>query len=338
MGVKYLNNYLVKKCAEHYCSNAIMQINLNKFADKIIVIDTSIYMYKFLEDDNNIINNFKKLISLLLQNKITPIFIFDGKAPPEKQVEIKKRRIDKDNAEKEYNLLIKNNDINNISQESLNKLKNKFIRINDTIINKVKELITENGIQYYDADGEADVLCAKLVIMEKAFACLSDDMDLLVYGCSRVLRNLNIINGECNYYITENILKCLNMSLTNFRQVIVLLGTDYNNTSNDIYSMFKLYEEYLKDIKRINKKRILQEEQNSFNKNYKNKWGFNNNPTTTTTDLNKNSAELSFYQWLNHNSWKSNLPRITNDIIKTFSLFLIENNTQYENYKMIQFM
>ena len=37
--------------------------------------------------------------------------------------------------------------------------------------------------------GEADELCAKLVIKRYAYACLSEDMDLFVYGCNKIMRN-----------------------------------------------------------------------------------------------------------------------------------------------------
>jgi len=49
------------------------------------------------------------------------------------------------------------------------------------------------GVSYIDADGEADQLCASLVLKNKVYACLSEDMDLFVYGCPRVLRYLSFI-------------------------------------------------------------------------------------------------------------------------------------------------
>ena len=79
MGIHNLNKFLTNKCSEE----AIYKVHLSSLKNKIIVIDTSIYMYKFL-GQNKLIENFYLLVSILLHYKITPIFVFDGKPPPEK--------------------------------------------------------------------------------------------------------------------------------------------------------------------------------------------------------------------------------------------------------------
>ena len=56
------------------------------------------------------------------------------------------------------------------------------------------------GISYYQAKGEADKLCAKLVNKNKVFACLSEDMDLFVYGCPKVLRYISLLNKNVIMY------------------------------------------------------------------------------------------------------------------------------------------
>ena len=62
MGIKYLNQYLIKNCS----SNSIKKIGLQDLKGKTIVIDTSIYIYKFLSKYEirvkifNQINNFYK--------------------------------------------------------------------------------------------------------------------------------------------------------------------------------------------------------------------------------------------------------------------------------------
>ena len=46
------------------------------------------------------------------------------------------------------------------------------------------------GIAYYESEGESDYVCAKMVKQKIAFACMSEDMDMFVYGCPKVLRYL----------------------------------------------------------------------------------------------------------------------------------------------------
>ena len=43
MGIKYLNRFLQENCKQ-----SINKINLNELSGKKIVIDTSIYMYRYL--------------------------------------------------------------------------------------------------------------------------------------------------------------------------------------------------------------------------------------------------------------------------------------------------
>ena len=43
MGIKFLNKYLIKKCSKR----SIRRVNLSDLKNKVFVIDTSIYLYKF---------------------------------------------------------------------------------------------------------------------------------------------------------------------------------------------------------------------------------------------------------------------------------------------------
>ena len=75
-------------------------------------------------------------------------------------------------------------------------------------------MFTFLGITYYTCEGEADLLCCKLVMSGQAWACLSDDMDLFVYGCTRVLRYISLLKGTVLCYDTVehlNICVCLQM-------------------------------------------------------------------------------------------------------------------------------
>ena len=89
MGIRYLNTYI-----KNNCSHGLSNVNIRNLAGHSLAIDTSIYMYKFL-GQNKLIENFYLMISILLYYKITPIFIFDGKPPPEKIDILKQRRQNK---------------------------------------------------------------------------------------------------------------------------------------------------------------------------------------------------------------------------------------------------
>ena len=96
------------------------------------------------------------------------------------------------------------------------------------------------GASYIESSGEADVICAEMVINGQAWACLSDDMDLFVYGCNRVLRCISLINHTVIFYNFDEILKNLKIDFDNFKKILVLSGTDYNcESNNNIFSIFK---------------------------------------------------------------------------------------------------
>ena len=235
MGIRNLNRYLRNNCPE-----SIRCIPISDISHKKIAIDISIYLYKF-ESENALLENMFMMLSIFRHYNIIPIFIFDGKPPDEKKALLKKRKEDKKIAQEEYYKLqqslqnIDKQDKQNIIAKMV-QLKKQFVQINKEKIEKVKSLIRAYGATYYDAPGEADELCALLVIKKKVWACLSEDMDLFVYGCSRVLRYFSLLSHTVVLYFTKGIFNELNMTYKDFKEICILSGTDYNiNTNNKVH-------------------------------------------------------------------------------------------------------
>jgi len=206
---------------------------MKELANKTIVIDISIYMYKY-QTDGTLIENIYLMLSLFKYYSIIPIFIFDGKPPIEKRELLRQRYNDKVVAEAEYNRLCAL-----LEQESLDKgdivsemelLKKKIIYLTKKQISNVKTLIHAFGATYYDAPNEADELCALFVLKNKAWACMSEDMDMFVYGVPRVIRYFSLLNHTIVLYNTSSILQELKMTQKEFSEVCILSGTDYNLT------------------------------------------------------------------------------------------------------------
>ena len=206
MGIKFLNQFLKTEC-----DSSIKLISISELSGKKIAIDISIYMYKY-EAENNLIENMYLMLSIFRYYNIIPIFIFDGKPPTEKKELLQKRKVNKLEAQKEYNnlkeqLQITQNIDESFKQEIISNmdiLKKQFIYINKEKIEKVKNLIRAYGASYIDALGEADELCALLVIKQQVWACLSEDMDMFVYGCHRVIRYISLLNHTIVLYDNKN--------------------------------------------------------------------------------------------------------------------------------------
>ena len=251
MGIYLLNNYI----KSHSSSNSIEIINLSNLSGKIISVDISIYLHKFLAE-GDLFENLYLMFSLIKYYNIRPIFVFDGKPPPEKYELIQKRQLDRITAKNNYLKIIQDNNTT-ISNNEIINLKRKFMKPtkNDIII--TQNLISAFGFIFLEAEGEADIVCAKLVIKKYAFACLSEDMDLFVYGCPRILRYLSLSNENCVIYNLHLILKDINLTFNEFKEICILAGTDYNNSTNtkeiNIPKAIELLNEYksykIKNIK-----------------------------------------------------------------------------------------
>ena len=240
MGIRSLNKYLYDNCSRA----SIRRISIEDVRNRTIVIDTSIYIYKYLKDCV-LAENFEKLIQVFIKYNIRPIFVFDGKSPEHKSELRKERSQKKRDAESEYNYRI--NNVND-SQYGLKELRSKFIRVTPTDVLMLKKMMNRYNIEIIQAEWEADAVCANYVKSGVAWACMSDDMDMLVYGCCRVIREFSIHSLSGQLYILNTILRELKMSMHVFRDIMVISGTDYNITNStdvSLYRTLSLYNDYL---------------------------------------------------------------------------------------------
>lgn len=245
MGIKDLNQYILKHCT----ANSIKKLQFADIKRKTVVIDISIYLYKFMSD-GNFMEHLYTFLSLFKYYIITPIFIFDGKPPPEKWAALKKRRWEKKDAAIRFNEIQESLETHTVEldedlKKEMEELKKKMIKIEKSDFLRVKELMDAFGYVYYDAPGEADVLCAYLVKAGKAWACMSDDMDMFLYGCPRVLRNLSLMKHRFILYDTNIILEELGITSEEFLKIVILSGTDYNEGSLSLRKTFELHKQYL---------------------------------------------------------------------------------------------
>ena len=298
MGIKNLNRYLLEKCSEH----AIKQKHLSIFSGKSLVVDTSIYLYKFMEE-KSLIENMYRMITVFRHYKITPVFVFDGKPPKEKEELIQKRKIQKKLAEERYLQLKQGVDsIDDIQPEiaaEMEKLRRQFIRIHPNDIKEVKTLMDLYGVEYLDAEGEADKVCVKMVLDKKAWACVSDDMDMFVYGCKRVIRNINLLQHTAIYYNLDNILRDLQLPLQDFREIMILSGTDYNlHQKVTLHKSLKYYQDFKQSV---------------------------------SSDNLKPEDDRRFYEWLSKN-------RISNaeTLYEIYNMFIMDDDKDQNKYMLVK--
>jgi hypothetical protein len=246
MGIKNLNRFFLDNCSEY----SIRKMNLVELSNKIIVIDVSIYLYKYVENDC-LVENMHLMVSKMISYNITPIFVFDGKPPAEKLELLEKRKQEKKVAEDKFNEL--KVQLENVVEDDQHKkeelkiemdtLKKKFVRIKSTHIQLAKSILDAMGVFYIESKGEADHLCSYLAKHNYAWACMSDDMDMFLLDCPRVLRHLNLMDDSVMFYETANILRELCMSYEDFKNILIISGTDYN-VGDEVPHLYLVIEQY----------------------------------------------------------------------------------------------
>ena len=247
MGIKHLNRYLLKKCTKA----SIYSIPIHNLKGKTLVFDAFIYLYKYL-GENRLQERFQQLLTSCRLQSITPIFVFDGKPPDEKKSLIEQRRNTKNMAEQQYNQLLQSNEFS----EELTELKKQFVRVTPQHVQLVKSILETHHVQYIEAPSEADVVCVQMVRSWKAWACVSDDMDMFVYGCIRVIRSWSLDNDCAEMYILPSILRELHMTMSEFRDILVISGTDYNSEDHiplfRTIHLFRQHRQYLMNARKHN--------------------------------------------------------------------------------------
>jgi flap endonuclease-1 len=231
MGIKDLLKFLRKNSP-----GCLIKKKITDYEGKTIAIDTSLIIYKYitavrktgkdlLSNEGRITSHLLGIINLiikLLNYKITPVFIFDGKAPNIKKNTLKKRWEHKKHAEDELN--------NNLELTAEQKIACyiKSTKITNEIIEDTIKLLKVLGIPYIQAPEEADSQCVCLLEKNLIYAVATEDMDLLTYKCNRLLKNFyssfdsDII--EINYDV---MIKELKLTDNQFLDLCILLGCDY---------------------------------------------------------------------------------------------------------------
>lgn len=248
MGIKELNKFLQSNCA-----NGITNTTLHEFNSKKVAIDVSIFLYKFILKEKNIIEGFLAQIYKLRQFNITPVYVFDGIPPKEKDNTIKLRN----DRKKNYSLKIEklNEEYENCLNESksilikqeLERLRKKNIRITNSHISDLKDMLDKLGIKHVTPESEADTYCSALCSNNIVDFCISDDMDLLASNCSVLVRNFNNFSNNVIKYELDTILSNLDITYRQWLDFCILCGCDYTKrirglTPSQAYDLIKKYE------------------------------------------------------------------------------------------------
>jgi flap endonuclease-1 len=225
------------------------EVETSELQDKILCVDAFNALYQFLStirqpDGTPLMDNKERITShlsgifyrniSLLNDGIKLVYVFDGKAPELKAKTHKKRQDVRDTAQEKYETAKQEVDVMGMKRYS-----SQLLRLDDEMISESKELLIAMGIPIIQAPSEGEAQAAHMARTNtKVYASVSQDYDSLLFGASKLIRNLTVSRKKKTYsgYIEVKpeiieLEKVFNFLEINLEQLIclgILVGTDYN--------------------------------------------------------------------------------------------------------------
>jgi len=230
--------------------NAKREIELTALNGKIIAIDAYNALYQFLtairQPDGTPLMDSKGRITShlsglfyrtinLVEHGIKPVYVFDGKPPEIKKMEIERRKKIKEEAVRKYEEALKKGDL-----EAAKRYAQMSSKLTEDMVNDAKRLLTAMGIPWVQAPAEGEAQAAYMARKGDVYAAASQDYDSLLFGAPRLVRNLTLTGKRKlprkDVYIEikpevielDILLKSLGITREQLIDIAILLGTDYN--------------------------------------------------------------------------------------------------------------
>ena len=195
--------------------------HLNDFKGKTVAVDAYVWIYRgsikcakelaLKKEPRDYVEYCHRQISLLTQKGITPLLVFDGCYLPSKEYTEAKRKERRAEKRREGIKSL----ISLAAGLALSKKKpaayDKHFKASVEVTpqmayNVIIECCVERGIEYVVAPYEADAQLAYLLKVKKVDAILTEDSDLICFGCHTIIYKLQH-TGHCHIFRQKNLFK-----------------------------------------------------------------------------------------------------------------------------------
>jgi flap endonuclease-1 len=227
------------------------KIGYSDLKDRVIVIDAYNVLHQFLasirQRDGTPLKNSKGEITShlsglfhrtanMIESRIRPVYAFDGKPHPLKAKTLEKRKIRKEEAEREYIKALEGGDLVKARSKA-----QQTGRLTDEMIQQSKDLLDALGIPFIQSPQEGEAQASYMVKKGDAYAVGSQDYDCLLIGSPVLIRNLTSserrkLPGKDAYSKVfpkqirlKNNLKILGIKHKQLVDMAILIGTDFND-------------------------------------------------------------------------------------------------------------
>ncbi len=229
----------------------IVNVKLEDLSGKTVAIDAFNTLYQFLsiirqpdgtplkDASGKVTSHLSGLLyrtSNLVEMGIKPVYVFDGAPPVLKRAEIERRRQVKIEAAVHYEKAIAKGDL-----PKARMLAQATTSMKDYMKDDAKRLLDLMGLPWIQAPSEGEAQAAHMTRRGDADYCGSQDYDSLLFGASRLLRNVTISGRRKlpskNIYVDvipelvelDKVLKECGITYEQLIDVGILTGTDFNS-------------------------------------------------------------------------------------------------------------
>lgn len=229
MGIQNLLPFVKKACRQGY---------INEFAGHSIAIDVSCLLHRGLFgcadriaqgiDTDFYVRYVMKYVKLLLAIHCHVILVFDGKPLPAKQETNIARREKRDEHKRKGEQLLSEGK----TSEAYDCFKRSTSITREVVESTIQGFQGMDMVDILVAPYESDAQLAFLTKNGMAHAVVTEDSDLIAFGCERIIFKMEA-TGSCTIYEQSQLPKCLCKALaddfdfTKFRRICILAGCDY---------------------------------------------------------------------------------------------------------------
>jgi len=225
------------------------EISVEHLANRRVAVDAFNWIYQFLaiirQPDGTPLRDSKGRVTShlsglfyrtakLLEARITPVYVFDGKPPELKYVTAER-------AERKLEATVKWREaLERGDEEEARKYAQQTSRLTAEMVKQAKELLEAMGVSVVQAPSEGEAQCAWFAKHKKVYAVASQDTDSLLFGAPLLIRNLSItgkrkiagkkafVDVEPQEMSLEAALRELDLTQDQLVMLGMLVGTDFN--------------------------------------------------------------------------------------------------------------
>jgi len=232
MGVDNLLNFI---------KNATKQTNITEaqLPNSTAAVDISHWIYKAsyacpeaMYHRNNmnqvyttIINYIHNYVRMLRQHNVKLTFVFDGLKVPAKKVTHDERASRKAEARRMVEKYLAEG-----NQQEARKQMFRCVEVKFDIVQQIIAYCKREHIDYIVSPYEADAQLAFLNLNNICDFVITEDTDLILYGCRKIIYKLDL-NGACVLFEISKLSSCLGtreeIDFQKFRRICIMSGCDY---------------------------------------------------------------------------------------------------------------